>query len=172
LNVDGRAVANFVLDFCDRKKRVVTNLALQKIVYFCHVWYLVEYKRPLIKQRFEAWTHGPVLQYLYREFKDFESKPITKRSVSLNISNGSYEIARLNVSNDELELIESVVEFYSRIKPGTLVELSHTAGGPWHVVWNHDGEVNPGMKINDEDILSFYGARLPPFSRVRDNAKT
>ena len=62
MSYDGRAVANFVLDFCDQHQRGITNLSLQKIVYFCHVWSLIEFDRPLVKQRFEAWQYGPVLQ--------------------------------------------------------------------------------------------------------------
>ena len=59
---DGRAVANFVLDHVDSSGVLVTPLALQKIVYFCHVWSLIELRRPLIRHSFEAWEHGPVLQ--------------------------------------------------------------------------------------------------------------
>ena len=170
MSFDGRAIANFVLDFCQERGRPITNLALQKIVYFCHVWYLVEYKRPLVKHKFEAWTHGPVLQYLYRDFKEFEASPIIKRSKSLNLQTGEYEVAECNLFGAEKDLVESVIEFYSRIKPGTLVALSHTEGGPWEAVWNHEGEINPGMKIQDEEILAFYGHRKPPFLRVSSNA--
>ncbi len=170
MSYDGRAIANVVLEYCQKKGRPVTNLALQKIVYFCHVWYLVEYKKPLIKHQFEAWMHGPVLQYLYREFKEFEASPITKKSKRLNIETGEYEIAECNLKDDEKALIHSIVEFYSKIRPGTLVELSHTEKGPWEAVWSHAEEINPGMKIQDQEILTFYGARMPPFSKVSINA--
>ena len=67
---DGRAVANFVLDHTDRLGASLTNLSLQKLVYFCHVWSLIGLHKPLIRHSFEAWECGPVLQYLYREFKN------------------------------------------------------------------------------------------------------
>ena len=76
---DGRAIANFVLDEADCIAVAVSPLALQKIVYFCHVWSLIGLGKPLIKQSFEAWEHGPVLQYLYREFRLFGARPITAR---------------------------------------------------------------------------------------------
>jgi len=81
---DGREIANFILDFCDKKNVRVSNLALQKILYFCHVWSLVKLDRPLIRHQFEAWQFGPVLQYVYREFKDFEKQPITSRAYKLD----------------------------------------------------------------------------------------
>ncbi len=75
MSVDGRSVANFVLDFCAERKRVVTNLTLQKTVYFCHVWQLLVMHQPLVKHAFEAWQHGPVLSYLYRDFKEYALRP-------------------------------------------------------------------------------------------------
>ena len=77
IGYDGRSIANFVLDFCERNGRTVTNLSLQKIVYFCHVWSLIELGKPLIRHKFEAWEYGPVLPYLYREFKGFDRSPIS-----------------------------------------------------------------------------------------------
>lgn len=55
MSLDGRAIANFVLDYCEKHARPVTNLSLQKIIYFCHVWSLVKLQKPLVKQQFEAW---------------------------------------------------------------------------------------------------------------------
>jgi uncharacterized phage-associated protein len=49
---DGRAIANFVLDQADAADVAITPLALQKIVYFCHVWALIEFGRPLVKHSF------------------------------------------------------------------------------------------------------------------------
>jgi uncharacterized phage-associated protein len=163
MNHDGRAVANFVLDRCDLKGRHVTNLALQKIVYFCHAWSLAVLKKPLIKHQFEAWKHGPVLQYLYRDFKDFDKSPITWRAKKLNSATGDLETVAYRFDTEEQDFLERVIDFYSCIRPGTLVELSHTAGGPWEVVWNHGEDVNPGMKIENEKISEFFSRRNPPF---------
>jgi len=45
---DGREVANYVLDYADESGVSVTNLSLQKITYFCHVWFLISANKPLI----------------------------------------------------------------------------------------------------------------------------
>ena len=92
MGVDGRAVANFILDFCEARGRKVTNLSLQKIVYFCHVWSLIERSRPLVKHEFEALKHGPLLQYVYREFKEFEDRPIIGRARRINPDTGVKEV--------------------------------------------------------------------------------
>lgn len=161
---DGRAIANFVLDFCDERQRRVTNLALQKIVYFCHVWSLIELRRPLIRHKFEAWEYGPVLPYLYREFKNYDRAPIVGRATKMDPVDGKYYLVRYDVDSQTDALIKEIADFYTRLRASDLVELSHAEGGPWHCVWNHGGKVNPGMQIDDVRIVEFYSKAVRPFS--------
>lgn len=161
---DGRAVANFVLDLCAAANRPVSNLALQKIVYFCHVWSLIELRTPLIRHKFEAWQYGPVLQYLYREFKAFDNSPITSRAEKIDPKTGEICIVSYEFDDRTLLLLRKVVNFYSRLSSGDLVKLTHAEGGPWYNVWNHSGTVNPGMKIDDEQIARYYSKAPRPFS--------
>ena len=86
---DGRAIANFVLDFCDRSGRRITHIPLQKVIYFCHVWSLIDLGRPLVRHKFEAWEFGPVLPYLYREFKKFGDAPINSRAIQIDPIDGT-----------------------------------------------------------------------------------
>ena len=164
MSLDGRAVANFVLDFCDAKDRRVTNLSLQKIVYFCNVWSLMNFGRPLLKHQFEAWQYGPVLQYLYRDFKRFENRPIVGRATRIDPGSGREEVVRYEFDQETESFLHQVVDFYSRIKANDLIALSHAKGGPWDKVWNHCGKVNPGMKIEESSITEFYSKVRPPFS--------
>jgi uncharacterized phage-associated protein len=157
---DGRAIANFVLDRADASGVQITPLALQKIVFFCHVWSLIELGRPLIKHSFEAWEFGPVLQYLYREFTSFRSAPITTRAQRVNSHTGCKEIVPYSFDTATAELLERVIGFYSRLSASALVDLTHAPGGPWHKAWHHEGKINPGMRIDNRDIERFY-ARMP-----------
>ncbi|TQI75517.1 putative phage-associated protein [Bosea sp. AK1] len=161
---DGRAVANYVLDFCDKQNRALTNLGLQKVVYFCHVWSLLDLGRPLIKHSFEAWEYGPVLPYLYREFKAFDRSPISGRAFQLDPRNGTRQVVRYQFDSETEAFLASIVGFYTRLSAGALVQLSHVEGGPWYEAWNHGGSVNPGMKIDDGQIREFYSRIRRPFS--------
>lgn len=160
---DGRAIANFVLDVCEREGRSITNLSLQKIIYFCHVWSLIETGRPLVKQQFEAWQYGPVLQYVYREFKAFDGTPITRRAEGVDPQTGQKRVVAYAFDPTTTTFLSKVVSFYCRLSAGQLVELSHSEGGPWHRVWNHGGIVNPGMRIDNAAITEFYGKIQAPF---------
>jgi uncharacterized phage-associated protein len=69
------------------------------------------------------------------------------------------EIAQDHFEPETLERIRKVVRFYGKLKPWDLVELSHVKGGPWDKVWNHEGQINPGMKISHDAIRAFYSDR-------------
>lgn len=160
---DGRAIANFVLDVCDESGRDLTHLSLQKIVYFCHAWTLAKKGEPLVKHSFEAWQYGPVLQYLYRDFKDSDSSPIRYRAKKLDASTGTRADVKYELDDETRDFLRKIIFFYSQLRPGTLVELSHAEGGPWHAVWNHTSGVNPGMTISNEEISKFYIKSIAPF---------
>jgi uncharacterized phage-associated protein len=57
---DPRAVANLLLDLADRDDLAITNLVLQKLLYFAHGHFLIRTRCPLVQGGFEAWTYGPV----------------------------------------------------------------------------------------------------------------
>lgn len=163
MSFDGRAIANYVLDVSQASGRSVTNLALQKLVYFCHAWSLAKLGKPLVRHQFEAWQFGPVLQYLYRDFKEFDRDSITTRAKKLNPLTGLPETVQYDLDDETDALLRKVIAFYGKLSAGTLVELSHSEGGPWDLVWNHEGKVNPGMKISDPLIQGYYASISSPF---------
>jgi uncharacterized phage-associated protein len=70
--------ADFLLIDCRDRGDVLTNLKLQKLLYYAQAWYLALHQKPLFDEDFEAWVHGPVLPSQYRRFKEFEWKPILR----------------------------------------------------------------------------------------------
>lgn len=160
---DGRAIANLILDLAAENGQEVTNLGLQKILFFCHGWTIAKLGEPLIKQDFEAWQYGPVLAHVYREFKSFDRAPITLRARRLDPSTGHHVVAHSELSSEVVDVVRDAVKFYSKLRPGTLVELSHASDGPWASVWNHDGQTNPGMRIENSAIESYFRKLTAPF---------
>src|SRR5690349_9248551 len=96
---DVRGVANFVLDRAAKSGVPVTNLSLNKIVYFLHQAFLENYKLPLVSAKIEAWEHGPVFRELYHQFKNFGAGRITTKAKKIDPQSGQY--------------LECVVEIYS-----------------------------------------------------------
>src|SRR4051794_20001957 len=88
-----RALANWILDLADRKDAPITNMALNKLVYFVIEKVLVEQKRLLTEAKIEAWEHGPVFRELYQQFKSFGDNPINDRAKFYDIASGKLEKA-------------------------------------------------------------------------------
>lgn len=154
--MDPRPLSNLILDIADEEGVEVSNLALNKIIYFVHALYLAETGNPLVSAKIEAWQYGPVFREVYHQFKNFKRAPITGRAKKLNLETGEYEVARYNGEQKEYKTIRRLALPYLQMRPGKLVDLSHEEGGPWHSAWFHDGEVNPGMEITNSSIQNFF----------------
>src|SRR4051794_29210853 len=60
----------------------VTNLKLQKLLYYAQGWYLALNNDPLFNDRIEAWPHGPVVPRVYGRFKHWRWDPISEAIAS------------------------------------------------------------------------------------------
>lgn len=75
--VDIFSIANFFLSIVDRESgSSITPLKLQKILYYAQGYYLAKENRPLFKEDFEAWAHGPANPGIYDKYKDYVSSAI------------------------------------------------------------------------------------------------
>lgn len=52
------------------KKKDLTPLKLQKILYYAQGWHLARKGAPLFKSRIVAWQHGPVIKEVYDAYKN------------------------------------------------------------------------------------------------------
>lgn len=154
--LDPRAVANYILDLAAREQLSITNLSLNKVVYFVHALYMSRTGRPLVDAKIEAWQYGPVFREVYHEFKSCGDKSINKRAMCFNVASGRYEEAALPVDFSNATQIDDLALPYIRMRPFDLVELSHEHGGPWHSAWAHLGDINPGMEITNEAIVDHF----------------
>lgn len=150
---DVRSVANLVLEVASREGAQVTNLAVNKIVYFVYVDYLLACGAPLSVAKIEAWEHGPVFRELYSALKSFGDKPIEGRITKIDPMTGHNVECKIECSESELAFIEPIIRKLLKLSASKLRALSHLEGGPWHRVWCHSGESNAGMHISDAIIV-------------------
>ncbi len=55
---------------------LISNLKLQKLVYYAQGFHLALYDRPLFPEPIEAWTNGPVIPDLYHYYKEYGAGPV------------------------------------------------------------------------------------------------
>jgi uncharacterized phage-associated protein len=160
---DVRDITNFVLDSADQRGVAITNLSLQKLLYFIHGWFYSIYDEPLIKNKFEAWQYGPVQRVIYDQFKACKDKPIrTVRATHIDPENGHEVYKEPEISDDHALIIQQVLDRYAAYTASQLVAESHVEDGPWEYVWEQAEEVvYPGMKIPNSIILEHF-KRLEP----------
>jgi len=71
------SVSDYFLAESRERGEVLTNLKLQKLLYYAQAWHLALHDKPLFDEEFQAWVHGPVLPSQYGRFRQFQWKPIT-----------------------------------------------------------------------------------------------
>jgi uncharacterized phage-associated protein len=160
MSYDPRAIANIVLDIADYEKAQITNLALNKIIYFLHAWYLAETGRPLVDAKIEAWDYGPVIREVYSEFKSNKSKIIKNRAMKFDVDKLERVIVSEQIKCDDYDSLVENIKKYIHIPASKLVNLSHIKCGPWDIVYNESGRINPGMEITDDIILEYFTGRV------------
>jgi uncharacterized phage-associated protein len=69
-------VADYLIAFSHEHGDPVSNLKLQKLLYYAQAWQLALYDEPLFNDRIEAWVHGPVVPSVYRQYKEWAWMPI------------------------------------------------------------------------------------------------
>lgn len=120
------AVANRILLEARERGKSITNLMLQKLVYFAQGYALGILGHPLFEDDIEAWTYGPVVPKLYRLLKHYDRAPITEDlSTSALITGGSPSAVVIHRVMDDLQDFSAT----------QLVHLSHAEGSPWAATW-------------------------------------
>jgi uncharacterized phage-associated protein len=150
---DPRAVANLLLDLAKEENKSITNLALQKLLYFAHGHFLTSKETPLVSGYFEAWQYGPVHPLVYRAFDAAGAAPITLRAQSTNLMTGVQQVVGGADSPEVVEQLKSVLIVYGRMTAGRLVEISHARNAPWAFIKEKGARgVALGFRIPDDVI--------------------
>jgi uncharacterized phage-associated protein len=103
----------------------LTNLKLQKLLYFAQGEYLKKTGKPLFEDEIVAWQYGPVVRSVYDAYKGCGAFPITVFDVKT-------EPAEL--PDDVKEFVKWIWTRYGKYSASYLVTLTHRKGSPWDKV--------------------------------------
>ena len=145
-------VADFFLAFANETGETITNLKLQKLVYYAQAWYLANYHQPLFDADFEAWVHGPVIPDLYCKYKYFGFSPI-KNKIKL-------EDVEKNMDKKIMDFLSKVATVYMPSGAYELELMTHNEN-PWIEA---RGECDPDESCNNtidkSNIEVYYGEKI------------
>lgn len=115
------SVSSYIIERCHSQNRTISNLKLQKILYFVQAEFLVSRNQPCFVEQIEAWDFGPVVPEVYQHYKVFGSSNIPLIGKTENT---------LVISKADQELINEIVDECSRYSASALVEITHNQS-PW-----------------------------------------
>ena len=111
-------IADYFIWLANYTGSFISNLKLQKLVYYAQAWYLAIHDQPLFDEDFEAWIHGPVIPELYNEYCEFKWKPILK------------EVEEPFFTEEIKQFLDEVTDVYFGLDAYELEQMTHTEA-PW-----------------------------------------
>lgn len=140
-------VAKYILCIAQNNGDTITNLKLQKLLYYAQAWYLVNNdNQKLFEDSICAWQYGPVVQAVYDKYKTFGRLPI-----ELKDCDGKCDNLSDNVKTYLNEFCETFLDFSAT----ALVSMTHQEE-PWIEAISK----GYGSEINTDTMYNFYSKML------------
>lgn len=124
MNYTAIEVAKYIISSCFEKKKPISNLKLQKLLYFAWIYYYKKTERFLFSDDICAWQFGPVVPAVYYEYCSYAGMPISMKYST-------------DISKEDAQLLERFIEKYVFYAASTLVEKTHTEGKPWSLIFQN-----------------------------------
>ena len=131
-------VCRFIINYCDERDYFLSNLKLQKLLYFIQAYFLcyIPSNEGCFKEEIQAWDFGPVVPEAYHEYKKFGNTTIPKVTQYMEVDETDFWTLKISkYSNDKIkledqEIIRSVVDKFAQFSTTTLVNITHNQS-PW-----------------------------------------
>lgn len=139
-------VANFFIALASERAEAglgdaMTNLRLQKILYFAQGWCLARNGKPLFDEPIEAWPYGPVVPAAYDRYRDYGRGILTAQMPSMSV-----------FTTEEIELLTDAFSELDRYSTSALVSMTHKVNTPW----NNARESGKRNTISNEEIRQYF----------------
>ena len=122
----------------------ITPMKLQKLLYYCQGYSLALTGKPIFYEEIEAWRNGPVVESVYREYKQYKNNviPVNEANNFENLDEALKSIARLVV--DEKKWLSAYA-----LSDATHKEM------PWRSTFEPQSDF-PHDIISHEKIKNFF----------------
>lgn len=150
-------VARYIVNYSWEEKKPISNLKLQKLLYFVQAKFLINLDgEACFSDEIEAWAFGPVVPNVYHEFKKYGASIIPRIDYYIDFSNGIWNAKKIEYRDDiiketDRKIINKIVDELSDYSASMLVEITHKQK-PWC------GNYSKGKnnRIPKEDIKEYF----------------
>jgi len=136
-------VSSYIINYCHKNDFTITNLKLQKLLYFCQATFLLESKGevPCFSEPIIAWPYGPVVLKSYNLYSAYGSSEIPK------VLNFDEKVIKGKA------IIDSVLNAAANKNPFVLVDITHSQK-PWINAFKK-GQ-GAGTEITKKSIYNYF----------------
>lgn len=143
LNVNIFALAEYLIRIFELRESALTNLKLQKLVYYAQGIALGSYSVKLFNEPLLAWEHGPVVKCLYERYKA-GNQPIA--------SSSTISIDEIESNDLAKKILDETISLYGVYTPWVLRDKTHNES-PWL-------ETKRDEVITDEKMTAFFRSQF------------
>lgn len=122
----------------NQEREGITNLKLQKILYFAQAYYLAKLGKALFSDEIKAWEYGPVVPKVYKKYKYYESNPILSPE------------DKSSLSIEDKKNIQKIWSTFGGYSASRLVNIAH-AHTPWKEAYESNSKI-----ISHKTIKEYY----------------
>ena len=146
-------VADYFIAFAYSVGESITNLKIQKLIYYAQAWHLAIYEKPIFNAEIEAWVHGPVVPELYRALKIHGHHDIRREDFTECTATELYG----RFGDSVKRVVDIVCEDYFSLSAYALERKTHKEM-PWMLARSGVPEKQPSRSvITKESMQSYYG---------------
>jgi uncharacterized phage-associated protein len=145
--VSAAVVANYFLAKRDPNAGDhISNLKLQKLLYYAQGFHLAITGEPLFSDPIEAWRHGPVVPKVYHACKQYGENNLPEVPASPSSM----------LSLEQRRILDEVYEVYGQFSAWKLRDMTHDEA-PWK-----DADARGEPIISHEALRDFFLTRIEP----------
>ncbi len=119
-------VANFFVEMMQFDEDKLTNLKLNKMLYYAQGHSLKRTGKRLFEEEIQAWDYGPVVESVYQAFKKYGMEGIGNTFGYFSVD---------YFSEEEQRLLLDIGRVYGKYTGVELVHKTHQEGSPWYCVY-------------------------------------
>jgi uncharacterized phage-associated protein len=161
---DSKAIANYFLKVAKEEEIPLTQMKLQKLVYYSHGWHLGIIGPPLLDEQVQAWSFGPVIRSLYNEFREFGATNIDRLAEAMEFTGKwtmTFRVPTLEDCPDKdsafiKAFLSRIWNVYKNYSATQLTNMTHAEGTPWDTVRKSFPGAIPKYATIDDDIIRRY----------------
>lgn len=142
-------VAKYIINYCNKKNYPISNLRLQKLLYFVQASFIQEKNEVCFDDAMHCWAYGPVIPKIYRRYKVYGSTNIPKQSTLIfddEKKEFDYVDFEFEGNEGDRKIIEEIVEETKDMSVFALVDITHNQT-PWKK--NYDSSKDKEIPIKD-----------------------